>query len=593
MQRIISDFRHYDDDFGKKGNNLKILADLFEDMKNVIVPDTMVISKNIFYEIIKSNEGRDLSNYEEIVLNKKIEEEIIKAIRDKFKNNKLVVRSSATCEDSIFFSGSGQYDSFLNVSSDDEILDAIKKVYASFFSENSKLYTSIYNMDLSNEAMLVLIQKVAPVISSGVMFSCSPVTGEKKFIFEWTKGLGTAVVEGIGNINSLEISANNIEKIKDKNILALLNCLLKIREKFGTEVDVEWGIDKNNNIYIFQARPVVSLNNNINIYYDTKNIDVNSDCESISRGFAIGKVSKMTDKERGTILYQNEKYDFNYLKDILESKGIILKEKSLLSHFANITRELYKPCVYSKTFCFEDKLVYIVDGFNHNIIDFDTLSAKQKINFLFIYFEYLNEIKKYSYEKFNGIIDVYDDSKIEQVIFDIDEKKILKVLSENNYNRILKKEEIYTYDTSDNSFIDEDTIFRIQKDDNSVRIQLKSLDKKKFYRQEKGIIIEFNNLENAKLFMDSLGMNLTGYQERKIKKYVSDDSIINIVKWPGCEPYLGIEVKNKEDLFNIHHLLGVEDNYKSGMGGKEIFDRLNLKLNDCNFKENVKCKRKK
>ena len=45
MQRVIEDFQKSEEDYGKKGNNLKILADLFKDQKKIIIPKTLRIDE--------------------------------------------------------------------------------------------------------------------------------------------------------------------------------------------------------------------------------------------------------------------------------------------------------------------------------------------------------------------------------------------------------------------------------------------------------------------------------------------------------------------------------------------------------------------
>ena len=108
------------------------------------------------------------------------------------------------------------------------------------------------------------------------------------------------------------------------------------------------------------------------------------------------------------------------------------------------------------------------------------------------------------------------------------------------------------------------------------------------YRKEKGVIINFDNLKNAKKFMDSFLMYETGYQERKIVKYERDDIVVNIIQWPGCDPYLGIECKTLAGLKSINKQLKLEKCLITGWGGKQIFEKLNLTINDCKFnnKEN-------
>lgn len=584
MKGIINNFEKSKEDFGKKGNNLKILANLFKDEENVIIPETIVLSRSLYKKIILENGKTDFSKYENIDINPNITNDILNEIHNKFEKSKLVIRSSATCEDSIFFSGSGQYESFLNISEDEQIMTAIKKVYASLFGKNSKLYSKIYNINLNKESMAVLIQKVAPVVKSGVMFSCNPINGEKKYIIESTNGLGTNVVEGIGNINHLEISYLEKNNIKEENISNLIYCLDKIKEEFKCEIDVEWGIDKDNNIYIFQTRPIIFRNQKLNIEYDDKY--TLKKCVPISKGFCIGKITNITNLEKGKILFQNEKYNFNDLETLLGAKGVILKENSKLSHFANILRELVKPCVFVENFDFDENKLYIIDAFNGNIIDFDSLSTNDKIKFMFDLFKYMKETYQNSFEKYNGILGIDDDNKFEQVVFDIDEDKILEKLKNNNFTKEVIKQTIYTYDLPNKELIEGNAIFRIQISNGKVKVQFKTIDTtKKDYRSEQGILIEFDSLIHAKDFMKSFNMIETGFQERNIIRYVSDNLIVNIIKWPNCKPYLGIETNELSNLEKIKNMLEIEDCLITSMGGKEIFQKLNLTLTNCKFEE--------
>lgn len=585
MTKVIDNFKDKKENYGQKGNNLKILMELFQNNSNIIVPETLILPISLFKTIIQENKGVDLSDFNNICIDKNLEKQILDSIHKKFENKKLVIRSSATCEDSIFFSGSGQYDSFLNINSDEEIITAIKKVYASLFNRNSNLYSKIYNIDLSKEAMAVLVQAVAPVKKAGVMFSCNPVDKSKKYIIESTKGLGTSVVEGIGNITHLEIDYCNTNT--DKEICLLIKAIDKIKEKFGFDVDVEWGIDESNNLYIFQTRPIIFKNIEFNIKYNDSIIS--QKCIPISKGFTIGKIENITNEVNNGILYQNMKYNFNDLKLLLSCKGVILKENANLSHFSNILRELVKPCVFAPDFKFKSNHLYAIDAFNGNIIDFDALCAKDKINLMFDEFNYMSTILYDSFEKYNGIERIKRDDKYEEVVFDIDEKEVIDLLMKNGFNKTIINQQIYTYDFKDNLLIDNNIIFRIQISNDKVNIQFKFLDMTcEKYRKEKGIIIKFDNLFNAKRFIESYLMVNTGYQERKIVKYVKNDISVNIIKWPKSEPYLGIESKSLEELSEINKKLKLDSCSIKGWGGKQIFEKLNLTIEDCEFDKKEK-----
>jgi len=85
--------------------------------------------------------------------------------------------------------------------------------------------------------------------------------------------------------------------------------------------------------------------------------------------------------------------------------------------------------------------------------------------------------------------------------------------------------------------------------------------------------------------MSEYAMQETGYQERKIIRYELNDVYVNIIKWPSCKPYLGIEAKSLERLTEINKELDIEKCLITGWGGKQIFEKLNLTLEDCKFKK--------
>lgn len=584
MSKIVENFNDKRQNYGKKGNNLKTLKELFEDNDRVLIPETLILSNSMFKKIISENGNTDFSNYENIFINPNLKSEILNSIRKKFHNEKLVIRSSATCEDSIFFSGAGQYASFLNIESDEKIIEAIKKVYASLFNKNSYLYSKIYNINLKKESMAILIQKVVPVVKAGVMFSNDPVDGKEKYIIESTNGLGTTVVEGVGKITHLEIEYKDKSKINDCEINLLIDTIDSIKNKMGYEVDIEWGFDKDGKLYIFQARPMIYKNIEFNIKYDNKIIL--SKCKPISKGFSIGKIVNITDEKELKILYQNEKYNFNDLSLLLSCRAVILKENAKLSHFANILRELVKPCVFINDFNFKPNNLYAIDAFNGNIIDFECLNTNKKIELMFDNFNYMKSVLNDSFEKYNGILSINNDDKFEEVVFNINEKRVINDLVNNGFKKTIVKQKIYTYDFEDQSLIDNNTIFRIQISNKKINIQFKLLDTvSELYRKEKGIIINFDSLKNAKKFMESYSMVETGYQERKIVKYEKDDISVNVIKWPGCNAYLGVESQTLKELKEINNQFNLNEYLITGWGGKQIFENLNLKLDNCKFKK--------
>ena len=68
MVEIIENFQNPHEDYGQKGNNLKILRELFKDNSDIIIPETLILTKNLYKKIIKENVNKDLSKYQEIYI---------------------------------------------------------------------------------------------------------------------------------------------------------------------------------------------------------------------------------------------------------------------------------------------------------------------------------------------------------------------------------------------------------------------------------------------------------------------------------------------------------------------------------------------
>jgi pyruvate, water dikinase len=114
-------------------------------------------------------------------------------------NISLAVRSSATAEDSPEASFAGQNDTYLNVASDDALLDAYKRCLASNFTDRSIHYKYDNRFDYYKVYLSVVIMKMvrSDIGASGVMFSLDTETGFKDVVFiNAALGLGENVVQG-------------------------------------------------------------------------------------------------------------------------------------------------------------------------------------------------------------------------------------------------------------------------------------------------------------------------------------------------------------------------------------------------------------
>jgi pyruvate,water dikinase len=134
----------------------------------------------------------------------------------------LAVRSSASCEDSSMASFAGIHDSFLNVQSQDEVIEAIKGCYASLWSTRAVAYRRKMGADDFDIAAAVVIMEMVQAEAAGVAFSCDPRSGrEDLLLINANFGLGESVVTGTVEPDeySLEIDLRYpLPQIKAKRI---------------------------------------------------------------------------------------------------------------------------------------------------------------------------------------------------------------------------------------------------------------------------------------------------------------------------------------------------------------------------------------
>src|SRR3989344_2665553 len=105
------------------------------------------------------------------------------------------VRSSATAEDLKDASFAGQQDSFLNVKGNPELIEKVKRVFASIFTSSSFYYRKKKGFD-DLVGIAAIVQKMINADKSGVMFSKHPVKNNDEILIEAVFGLGEGIVSG-------------------------------------------------------------------------------------------------------------------------------------------------------------------------------------------------------------------------------------------------------------------------------------------------------------------------------------------------------------------------------------------------------------
>ncbi|MGD9029287.1 MAG: PEP/pyruvate-binding domain-containing protein [Anaerolineae bacterium] len=117
------------------------------------------------------------------------------AIAARFGQQPVVVRSSAPGEDSETFSFAGLHESSVNVRGIDHILEHIRLVWASLWSDAALLYRQELGLDVERATMAVAVQEIALGDRSGVAFSRSP-NQRSQAVIEAVHGLNQGLVDG-------------------------------------------------------------------------------------------------------------------------------------------------------------------------------------------------------------------------------------------------------------------------------------------------------------------------------------------------------------------------------------------------------------
>jgi rifampicin phosphotransferase len=168
----------------------------------------------------------------------------------------VAVRSSAADEDSDDLSFAGQYETFLNVNTEDRLRDAVTRCFASIRGSNGAAYRERFKDRTpatgDGPAMNVVIQKMIDPLSAGVYFTADPTSREAGWLIEWVDGLGDALVSG-------ERTPRRVrrENAADSAIAhVLLPVIERVERLLQFPVDLEWAIDRDGQPWILQARPI-------------------------------------------------------------------------------------------------------------------------------------------------------------------------------------------------------------------------------------------------------------------------------------------------------------------------------------------------
>ena len=323
-------------------------------------------------------------------------------LSERYKTDEVdvAVRSSATAEDLPEASFAGQQETFLNISGEDDLLDACRKCYASLFTDRAISYREENGFDHMKVALSVGVQKMvrSDKAGSGVMFTLDTDTGFRNVVvINGSWGLGENVVQGAVNPDEYVVfkplldkkdlkpiigkslgekekkmiyttggskSTKNIDTPKkerrsfvlsDEEILDLARWARAIERHYGKPMDIEWAKDGvRNEMYIVQARPETVQARKEATRFKAYTLKEKSkrlvSGLSIGQAIAAGKVIVMKDAsesdrfEDDSILV-TEMTDPDWGPIMQRAAAIITDHGGRTSHAAIVSRELGLPAV--------------------------------------------------------------------------------------------------------------------------------------------------------------------------------------------------------------------------------------------------------
>jgi len=310
------------------------------------------------------------------------------------------VRSSATAEDLPDASFAGQQETFLNIRGADNVLEAIRHVFASLYNDRAISYRAHQGFAHAGVALSAAVQQMvrSDLGSAGVMFTLDTESGFRDVVFITSAyGLGETVVQGSVNPDEFYVHKPMLEKgrpaivrralgsklqkmvfgasaqtgkstkvvdvaeterhafsLKDSEILELARYAVAIEKHYGRPMDIEWGKDgSDGKLYVLQARPetVKSRKKDVEERYKLK-----GSARVLVEGRAIGNkigsgavrivpdASHMDKVKPGDVLV-TDMTDPNWEPVMKVAAAIVTNRGGRTCHAAIIARELGIPAV--------------------------------------------------------------------------------------------------------------------------------------------------------------------------------------------------------------------------------------------------------
>lgn len=273
----------------------------------VPTPEWFCVSSKAFDSFLEQFRDKDLwqlthAQVEELFVKGKLDDSLISSIQAELTNfapgAAFAVRSSGIGEDSAQNSFAGQFSSYLNQITLEQILHSLKLCWASAYTERARSYRHERKISVHNFSMGVIIQRMIQADVAGVGFSRDPIHPLKReqMIISSVYGIGEGLVSGEldadhfyvirpvdsssevkfgphlvkkefsyhkdseGGLRKMAVPAEIQEasSLTPDEIGEIARAMVKLEEKLGLPQDIEWVIE-NKKFYCVQTRPITNL----------------------------------------------------------------------------------------------------------------------------------------------------------------------------------------------------------------------------------------------------------------------------------------------------------------------------------------------
>ncbi|CAM3127417.1 PEP/pyruvate-binding domain-containing protein [Stackebrandtia soli] len=273
---------------GGKGANLGELV-----AAGAPVPPGFVVTTDAYSAAVRDLDldlTADPARIREALRRVELDESLIEAIGTAYSTlgGAVAVRSSATAEDLPGAAFAGQHDTVLNVVGLPAVLDAIRRCWASLWTDRAVEYRARLGIDGADVTIAVVVQRMIDSDAAGVMFTIDPVSGDPALtIIDASPGLGESVVAGLvtpdhyvvkrGRVRSFtpgrrervirSVSGGGTREARGEadgtpildavTVRRLARLGHDIARHFGAPQDIEWCV-ADETVYIVQSRPITA-----------------------------------------------------------------------------------------------------------------------------------------------------------------------------------------------------------------------------------------------------------------------------------------------------------------------------------------------